>query len=468
MSAYSLADYVNAMQAGSSHWNNFPGNPGATVDIRALLAQGLQLPHDFVGYQFPTRVIFDGLRFPDGFSFADADFKGGASFDNAHFLGKAKFNGLKVRGPVTFRNTRFRGEVDFQRVESHSQGSLIFRFARFYSDANFAHLIAHGDAFEIVRCVSKGLVQFRNSTVSPTADFTRSMFSSVTFGKTVFRRGARFTRCRFLLNADFLDTEFKEVCHFRFSVFEREANFSATSVNEHQIESAQFSNARFLGPCLFRRRQFVGPMFFRYVQFKEAPQFYGAGMSSENDFEHSTYGNITRANASESERAYRTLKAKMSEQQHHRAEALFFAKEMEAKKYSDGSPVAKVFYFTYGVLSSFGQSVMRPLLGFLVVLVVFGTIYAMASERAAIKTCNAGCKLQFDGGRAADLVRMSFFQSIPFLDTAKANVEASSKRLFGQRRPPRYVLVAQAFEALLAGLFLFLIGLALRNLFRLR
>ena len=261
--------------------------------------------------------------------------------------------------------------------------------------------------------------------------------------------------------AHFQDTQFDNGGVFEEATVSGLADLSGNAT----FRDMQFQRARFLGDARFKGRNFSGIAVFRRTHFEQPPEFYGTQFPDDIDLEDATFGPITDINADRAQSAYRALKRRMNDLQHHRAEVEFFAHEMRAKTFTERNVFFNWLYRAYGRLSDYGRSVWIPARWLLTTIPVAFFMYALVSETPRAIECYPSCS--FEPKRLESVAALAIFGLIPFFDFAKSAVSAAGSSL-GLRPTNLLFLIVQLFQLLASLLFLFLIGVGLRNLFRLR
>ena len=130
----------------------------------------------------------------------------------------------------------------------------------------------------------------------------------------------------------------------------------------------------------------------------------------------------------------------------HEAEQMFFAKELRAAR--EIYPVlsmGRLLNFLYELLADYGQSILRPLL-WLFLLFALGTVLF-----AVVPVLHGGGYISID--RAAGFSLTSIFSFLQKREMASYSVQAQ---------------VIGAVETIIGLILLFLLGLALRNKFRMK
>ena len=150
---------------------------------------------------------------------------------------------------------------------------------------------------------------------------------------------------------------------------------------------------------------------------------------------------------------YRRLKELAVSARDHDREQMFFAYELIAKRGHETSGLSLIPNHLYEITSNFGRSLTLPCFWLISIWIMFGILYRWLETSKGINHI-------WDG------LLFSSAQLFPFLGGSKGTLRDAGKVLFGA--PPFDTLINAL--ALVEGgfgiLFLFLIGLALRNRFR--
>jgi len=313
----------------------------------------------------------------------------------------------------------FPGDASF---DGATFGYAMFDRATFSGVAEFSHAIFPGDA------------SFDGATFSGDASFDWATFGYAMFDGATFSGVAEFGGATFGY-ASFEGATFSGYAMFDRATFSGEPPFGST-IHRHLIfdlgRITSFVNAEMRGET-----SFAGTVF-----EKEPPRFFGAKLHQ---------GTIWRGirwplpkNKNEAGRfidAYACLKLEMDRLKKHGDELEFFAREMQSRRVYLGA--WRGFPFTlYWLLSNYGRSYVRPLVAIFVVSAI-----------------GAGVFRHFDARTCEEALGLS---------------AASTLNVFGFRRdfhlsidtPLNWLKVFAAFQTILGTILLFLIGLGIRNKFR--
>jgi hypothetical protein len=186
-------------------------------------------------------------------------------------------------------------------------------------------------------------------------------------------------------------------------------------------------------------------------------------MPPEKSVQKSEATSITSPGA---ERAYRTLKLAMSKHQATREEQLFFKLEMKAEAHALRWGQRRQFrwglFWLYEQFADYGFSVARPFLGFVGSYLIFLLLYALLHSPVA----SEDTAWVWDGTHASELVRYALAQMpLPGLEGTAQSFEGDLFPAPYQRIVLSVVVIMHKLAVLL---FLFLIGLGLRNTFKMK
>lgn len=356
------------------------------------------------GTEENSRIGFDIFKFPGTVNFLGAIFENGASFYGATFDGRAYFSDAVFSGRASFLGTTFNNGADF-------------------SDATFSeltHFMLASFTGQTIFCGAKfnekavfdgaefdGEANFANASFDGVATFVGVDYSYVNFSRATFKEAASFQSSVF--SSGLVQDE---------TIFEKVPDFQSTKIDHHvSMDSIRVG---------FEGKRMFG--------------FWEQGMDREDAPK------------------YRRLKEMAILAQDHRQEQEFFALELKSMRGSRVNGVALIPGLLYETLSNFGRSLMRPIFGLLFTWVLFAAINYAASQDsykiAPSVTRLVGAALTYSGA-----------QIFPFVSgTGDARSWALSQLY--DRGVPGFVHGLNILEGLLALMFLFLIGLALRNRFR--
>lgn len=179
--------------------------------------------------------------------------------------------------------------------------------------------------------------------------------------------------------------------------------------------------------------------------------------------------------------ALRALAAKSGDQI---TELDFYASEMRARRFWQDKPVgsgAGRFWFglAYDLASDFGRSIWRPLLIWVVAIMLATAVNVVAFSRSQSvplqAVAEADC-VSGDGSPLAEAMYLALAQGavlglgnaerVKISQSCLFGVETLPAGLTGVPKMPIFVAVSSVLHSLVSGVCLFLFGLAIRNNFR--
>jgi predicted RNase H-like HicB family nuclease/uncharacterized protein YjbI with pentapeptide repeats len=329
-----------------------------------------------------------------------------------------------------------------------------------------------------------GPVHFIESSFASVARFKNAEFlDAVWFDKAKFDQGAEFQDAAFTYQARFHEANFNDHAFFNGAKFFSMAGFLRASFSR----DAQFQHASFYGLTRFDGARFGGSRLmlestsfasvpdFRYCSF-QAPPILGATRISYALDSKASRNERCFAKAADGRDAsrYRRLKQLAADAKDHESELRFFADELRAKRFYETKgrwPIA--LNVLYEWLSDFGRSIFWPLSW--LVGSIFAAVFAILAQHAdkfpkfpnpvpestlgtilAIAATNA---LALVGGEKSEARQEAFKKVFCAVGQSECGKELTlTLTLVGHW----LVYLQGAFSLLL----FFLIGLALRNRFR--
>lgn len=368
---------------------------------------------DFSNVHFEREVVFSGFVFPTR-----------TKFSHSAFFAGARFSGAVFYDYVVFEHASFKKIVQFDAAK-------LLKTAHFAS-ASFSEF------------VSFMMTNFLGDVVFSDADFSEG----VDFSYAQFLKTSTFTAARFSRFATFFQTKFHGHSLFRGANFSGGAIFDGASF----LSAAIFDDAFFTNKADFVSAQFKGRTSFASSEFFECvPDLRDAKLREANEWHQVGWSlpPTEKAQAQQQVYAYEKLKAEMERLKKHADEQFFFARELRARRALEPFLSLKwLLYFGYEQFSGYGQSVVRP-------LVWLALFWAAGAGLFALLPAASGWPLDYD-----DAARLSLVNLVPFLPYKPG--EAVMKHL------DDWVEWFGIFQAIVGAALLFLFGLALRNLFRMK
>lgn len=406
---------------------------------------------DFSGHKFPTRPSFTRYRFPGEALFRDARFPQGASFNDVSFPSQ-----------VTFSKCLFGGQCGFTRAAFGS--SATFRQARFRSDIDFVH------------AVFQSSVSFEHASFGGEAHFSNVSFSGpAAFRYSRFSEMGSFNDSKFLDDGDFRDTVFSRRVSFRDVGFQKVVRFDQGTFQN----TAWFRGSGFENEALFRGIRGRGAFTLHEAKFSRVPDF------TEAHFDEAPLldaAGLVPGSLSSSESAgpeiparWRALRRLAIQGHDHERELEFLKGEIIARRgFHDRRKHLRYWAGrVYEVVSDFGRSIRRPFCYLIGSFVVFATVYLVLSWTSG--HCGSsgpvGC-VAHDGSRLYSALAWSVHNAVPFAGAGfSPQEELLYECLYGKDAAgivPHFVAAVGVVQFFTSSILIFLLGLGVRNRFRIK
>ena len=361
---------------------------------------------DFSGH--PAVNNFTGFVFPGSAYFESVNPRAAMSFNGARFLGEAWFRGAKFN-LVDFAHATFEARANFDLAEF--QGSNVFLHAKFLDRANFQRAKLAQD----------------NSSFS-------------------------------LDHAEFHD----------------DANFEGFEF----LSGTSFKNAKFYGLATFDNAKMQARTVFTDCTFGSAPTFHEAQLHQDTTFENVTWPKRIHKKQSpyDAARAWARLRVEMSRLHKYEDELFFFAKELEARAHDKRNErwPKRLLYCIYLALGA-GRSVATPLvwlagLNFFLFPIYWRATAAIQGRKASLWDILCDTAIL---NIPADVVSFTLGNALPFIGGFTPERPDLYQRLFARAGSqeidvPLWLEIVAISHQLASVVLLFMIGLALRNRFRMK
>lgn len=380
---------------------------------------------------------------------------------------------------VSFAGTKIKGNnIDFFGTD-FGKADVIFSNTEIISRCRFSEINADG------------LVYFANTQFYG----DENIFEGASFGGSVSFEGAGFH---------------KGVCSFKQATFKEHLDFSVVNIH-HNMEDLSFRFTTFLSSCEFsanNRLLFIPD----FTGTKTTNHFVLSGLNCE--FQRETDGvKVKAVRKTDAERLCRLKEIAESNKDHSKA-LLFHSEEMRAKRWHQLSTAQSVLDILFDVVSRYGQSIVRPIVGVIfcmaslyaytigyalpnygVFIILAPIVLAFIAYRkrlllaVAIIICGFYVVFNFSElshwvnktSKIDSVVRwegmnLTMYKTIPFIPSLRDSGKKASDEIIGDnketkkakvRLPAHYGLISTLFFTLPSFIFIFLIGLGLRNRFRL-
>ena len=350
---------------------------------------------------------YSGFNFPAGIIFRDLHFNDLIKFNDAIFEGDVTFQCVFLKG-ADFSNTEFRGKANFKGCLWSVKAKVFFNAANFLDDADFSAV---------------------------NWDYYRDR---LTVG---VRYEDRYGPLQYYYEND---------------------------IASNVLPYSDFSNAEFKKACVFNGRDFKGLVIFKNTVFYQVPEFLNVKLNPKVDMYTALFPSIGQENGAD---LYRVLKNCFAEQKNTRQELRFFRKEMQEEMHVSGKSHRR-WLRAYQIASDYGFSVCRPLIGLLALCAISlaASLFLAQINGLAINasfSSNRSYVESVDWGITFKYIGFSFGNALPFFSGGKFDNNLLCE-LFGTGAVHEIVKLIALFQQCLSLVFWFLIGLAIRNKFKLK
>ena len=403
---------------------------------------------NFEGVHFKKTAIFAGAQFGEIADFGFAKFEGAAIFLGAQFGDDAKFVGAKFGDQVIFRAAQFGQEANFSCAQFDSY--TYFEGSQFGDSAKFLGALFKKSAqFDGLEWASLGRIYGGSlddrRVWANLRGLDPQVFGSIDFGGAKFMGGSDFSSRRFTGRTNFGLSGVLSALHFARDEY---GNISVADGKAQVIEEVDIPAPQ--------------PTFFEYP-----PAFYNSTLHQNTSFRDARFPDKPHGNEM-CARAYRTLKLAFAQQHAVREEQRFFKLEM-AEEAAFDTGARRWLYRIYKEIADYGFSLIRPVAWGLGLTGLFSIIYGALMWGAGTTAgfavfCKAPINWQLTT-QWAQFVLLNLLPLPGFDDTLKV----LRSMLFGNTGWwPLLATIAEAMHKICVLLAVFLIGLALRNLFKLK
>jgi hypothetical protein len=479
-------DALQLWRKGKEEWNSWVSdNQDVLIDFTDANFQALYAGvTSFESYLFPQAgVSFTNVSFGElGANFRDAHFIGPVSFDNIEshtsnmnfnnviFEDDVTFMGAKFsKCVITFTKARFNGQdVSFQSLKA-LDSYISFNEAMFNcTDLTFCETQISGEYMVFSKAQFCGdIVDFSKSEFKSLAIFDGAIFNTkeVFFYEVVFEKEGIFNNVLFNCDLSFKSSNFQGGSDFLRAEFTNQLYDFSRCLFKNHLDFSQIKGASKANSLSFRNAIFESSFDMSNIKLGCVVDFTGTKFSNQisiaglecavqiDRFFLSKYKD-------DSERL-RRLKDISTTNNDYSAALRFHADEMRSKRWhpSASSPslpstiAVSLLDTVYDWTSDYGQSISRPILWLLLLVSVFTAKYSVLADKAS------------EFSDVSNLAIFSLGNSLPFIPISKLAREGKIKELFGST-PPHELYDLMVLQGGLSFIFIFLIGLGLRNRFR--
>ncbi len=365
-------------------------------------------------------------------------------------MSKIAFSHTVVWEKAIFAQTAYFDSATFEQAAD-------FRSAKFERTAYF-------DSAKFERTA-----YFSSATFEQAASFSSATFEqAASFSFATFERTAYFSSATFERTVYFISATFEQAADFDSATFERTADFSSATFSGF----AYFKGTRFGTDAPLNEQyeiSFSDAIFERPTSFRDAafrqryPMLDGTVFHDKTQFtaERAFWPTGTQPDPKQAKESCAVLRHVAAKQSLPEDEGFFFRREMKFAGQSGPWP-ARPLYWLYGLVSDYGHSVWRPVVGLFLLWLICVPFYlgCNLSEMGCLIRQPAEPllpTLEAMGFSGANIFKFLGFQRAYMMDALKAiSIQA-----------PHLQNLAAA-QTVLGYILLFFFGLGLRSRFRLR
>lgn len=427
---------------------------------------------DLTKTEFQHMLTLDGFVFKEALDLSNSKLKQGLSAQSCGFSTDVIIEFAKFKSNVSFKDSVLLGDLRGTNSEfsksltleaAQIDGAFLFGMGYIQEQLNAASLEVQGQ-FQISSRQIKGDCDLRNGKLYGKADFVHTVLEGDCFlNQLHFEENADFIWAQFERGANFTGASFSGLSTFRHARFHNFVSFADASFQNHvDFSSAwfftegdnlqtfiRFNNASFANATSFRDTKFLNS----YPDFSNADLHPVTDFSTDTKTERYWPEGITepRKEARETCGIIRNLLAKKGR---HEDQHFFFRKEMEFASASSDF-WESLTYKIYWAFSDYGDSIARPLYWLLGV----GVVTAM---------------MLLIGFAAQDISLDNDWRFVEPFSLTFANMF----KIFGFQRSvfgfdylqclPMWMQFIAGVQTIAGFVFLFFLGLGLRQRFRLR
>lgn len=378
-----------------------------------------------------NNISFDSCDIFHIFFPSASEFNYSIKIDSSAIYNEIRFSEYKTSENINFCRVKFRNNVKFNECEFNTlninNGNYLFNIDKstytstFYSAVEFTK-IKIIDRISLNTTIFMKNAKFENCHFGNNADFEEITFNAdvnfinctfgenASFSNTKFNGDICFKDCHFGKNTSFRNTEFHNGANFYEAIFEDRISFvGAQFCGPTRFEGATFKGAAFFKDCTlpeafedglnaFRATRFYELVSFDdtdiacFAAFHETRFFKGVILSQPGErraqelWDEALEAAITATKGKDKpskeryfaalEGGCRVLKQEMEKIADRSREQRYFRYELIARRHRpDINATERIISRIYGVLSSYGNSIGRPLLCLILSVPVMMLIY---------------------------------------------------------------------------------------------
>jgi hypothetical protein len=428
---------------------------------------------DFTNFEFGNYAQFQKSSWSSSSTFTHASWGIGCDFTNAEWTEGSNFENATWGSNTKFTNARWSDDAKFSKAQWGDDCD--FSEAKWGINCDFTEADwANETKFKRAHWGAK--TKFIKAVWRDRCDFSEAKWEDgINFENTIWGGDIDFTKAVWGLGADRISERLYSI-KFTSAQFKGSTNFSETTwlastffVGATFTGRTKFSKSTFHNEAIFNNSVYSLGVHFDEVSFKFTPIFHGCELHQDMNFDAAKFPDP--AGLSSSESAYRTLKLAFNKQQAVREEQRFFRLEMKEERVGFLKRSIKAFkemqlalalkefsscllIWIYAFFSDYGFSVFRPLFLWFLSVLIFAYCYGYF-QSGEICFFASDCHVQ------TAWIKNSLVQSIPLSGLQQIHQNQIDD-------PSLSFIIAQIIFKIVSLLFFFLIGLALRNLLKLK
>lgn len=402
---------------------------------------------NFEGYIFPIDVTIHSSKINGHLNFSGALFCGALSCLETNFQGDVSLHRAQLRRGCNFAHCQFGGKFIFSDVALQGDANFdvsTFEKRAYFSDSDMSKATFNLATFKSVATFTaitfKSVAQFEASKFLDEADFVGSSFKGFANFKTAtFQSHAYFSQTNFSRGSFFQGTTFKGFTYF--------TNASFTGEVEHDLYETAFTDCQFEKTTSFEGATFRG----MYPKLRGTTLHETTSFTAEKTNWPSTID--SKPQAALAKETCSVIRHNLAKQGFPEKEHFFFRREMEATGKSQDLWKNLPYRF-FGVVSDYGHSILRPCLFLLGLWIIPAFIYLWTMTWSSVMGGSFAVSLRAFGFSFANIFKFLGFQKTYFV------------KEFETLNP--WLDFLSAGQTVFGFVFLFFLGLGLRQRFRLR
>lgn len=329
----------------------------------------------------------------------------------------------------------------------------------FKNDVNLSHFV-FPQIIQMYKSYFQESASFTDAQFQESASFTDAQFQGgVDFTDAQFQDSVGFTDAQFQEWADFRGAEFQGLAYFKGAEFQGWADFEGA----HFQDWANFEGVKFQNRADFTGAQFEDTADFQNGQFATPPMFSKAKIDTVFFSENRKYfqNDSPKLDAAQSKHAWQVLIKLMDDMHNLPQRQIFHEKLLQIEELEEKNKAVKCLYKTYRNIGS-GYSILWPFVYLKLCIFTFAHYYYLISNNVALS-------ISYAFANSLPFLSSSRKGATNFLDSIAVDEQCEIASLFSDEACQQIIAMFLAgFQNFLSLIFLFLIGLALRNRFRIK